>query len=237
MTLFYIEKSDNSLQFLPPEESKHAVKVLRLSEGDSIAITNGIGDIFTAKIVFAHQKNCEIKVLETQHFDQPKHRIHMAVAPTKLNDRYEWMVEKMTEMGVDEITPIICEHSERKILKTDRLHRICISAVKQSWKAYAPIINEPVKFADFVQRTDFDQKMIAHCQGGCGSDVHLKNIAKRESNIVVMIGPEGDFSENEVNTAEAHHWTKVGLGSARLRTETAGLAACFTLNIINEPNL
>lgn len=234
MTLFYIQGANKDLQFLPNEESKHAVKVLRLQTGDLLSITNGAGDIFTAKVVIPNQKKCEVQIFEHEHFEPKKQRIHMVVAPTKLNDRYEWMLEKMTEMGVDEITPIICHHSERKVLKLERMERIIVSAVKQSWKAYKPVINEPVKFSKFIETNSFDQQFIAHCNGGCGSDVHLKSKATPNSNIAVLIGPEGDFSEREVALAEENKWMKIGLGSSRLRTETAALAACFTLNLINE---
>lgn len=234
MTLFYIHQADKRLQFLPNEESKHAVKVLRLKEGDLLAITNGVGDIHTAKVVFSNQKKCEVSIFKTEHFEPNKFRIHMAVAPTKLNDRYEWMLEKMTEMGVDEITPIICQHSERKVIKIERMERIIKSAVKQSWKAYMPIINPAVKYSDFIKTAKFDQQFIAHCNGGCGSDKHLKSMAKADKKIGILIGPEGDFSESEVALATENNWVKTGLGSSRLRTETAALAACFTLNLINE---
>ena len=234
MTLFYINNANSDLQFLPKEESKHAVKVLRLQEGDLLAITNGIGDIFTAKITFANQKKCEVEIIETEHFERKKFRIHIAVAPTKLNDRYEWMLEKMTEMGVDEITPIICQRSERKVLKLDRMERIIVSAVKQSWKAYKPVINEPIKYSEFIKNAQFDQQFIAHCNSGCGSDEHLKTMASSNNSIGVLIGPEGDFTETEVALATESGWVKTRLGSARLRTETAALVACFTLNLINE---
>jgi 16S rRNA (uracil1498-N3)-methyltransferase len=234
MTLFYIENCDSSLQHLPKEESKHAVKVLRLQFGDHLAITNGKGSIFTAKVISPNPKMCEIEIFETSISNPKPYKIHMAVAPTKLNDRYEWMLEKMTEIGVDEITPIISHQSERKILKLERMNRIIISAVKQSWKAHKPILNAPVKYADFIKNNVFDQNFIAHCNGGCGNDVHLKNLALPNKNIGVLIGPEGDFSETEVELATQNNWIKIGLGTERLRTETAGLVSCFTLNLINE---
>ncbi len=234
MTLFYIHGATQDLEYLPKEESKHAIKVLRLQAGDLLAISNGIGDIFTAKVVFPNQKKCEVTIFETEHFEPKKHKIHIAVAPTKLNDRYEWMLEKMTEMGVDEITPIICSRSERKVIKLERMERIIVSAVKQSWKAYMPVINEPVKYSEFIKTGKFEQQFIAHCNGGCGSEAHLKNMANTNSSIGVLIGPEGDFTETEVSLATENGWLKTGLGSARLRTETAALVACFTLNLINE---
>ncbi len=234
MTLFYIENATKDLKFLPNEESKHAVKVLRLKTGDLLAISNGKGDLFTARVGIPNQKKCEVEIFEHEHFERRPFKIHMAVAPTKLNDRYEWMLEKMTEMGVDEITPIICHHSERRVLKLDRMERIIVSAVKQSWKAYKPVINEPVKLETFLKNNSFEQQFIAHCNGGCGSDAHLKTLANTSTEVAVLIGPEGDFSEKEVELATVHHWVKTGLGSSRLRTETAALAACFTLNLINE---
>ncbi|MFT6802588.1 MAG: 16S rRNA (uracil1498-N3)-methyltransferase [Salibacteraceae bacterium] len=234
MTLFYIHGATTDLQFLPNDESKHAVKVLRLQSGNLLSITNGTGDIFTAKVIMPNQKKCEIHIFEHEHFKRKAHSIHMVIAPTKLNDRYEWMLEKMTEMGVDEITPIICQHSERKFLKLDRMERIIVSAVKQSWKAYKPVINEPVKYSDFIKKNTFQHQFIAHCNGGCGSEVHLKTMAHPNSEIAVLIGPEGDFSEKEVKLATENNWLKTGLGSARLRTETAALVACFTLNLMNE---
>lgn len=234
MTLFYIQGATKDLKFLPKEESMHAIKVLRLQEGDLLAISNGVGIIFTAKIVFANQKKCEVEVIESEFFERKKFNIHLVVAPTKLNDRYEWMLEKMTEMGMDEITPVICQRSERKVLKLDRMERIIVSAVKQSWKAYKPVIHPPVKYSEFIKTAHFDQQFIAHCNGGCGSDEHLKTMACKNKSIGVLIGPEGDFTENEVALATENGWIKTGLGSSRLRTETAALVACFTLNLINE---
>lgn len=234
MTLFYIQDCDETLQFLPKEESKHAIRVLRLQTGDLIAISNGVGSIYTAKIVSPNQKMCEIEIFETENATTKPFRIHIAIAPTKLNERFEWMLEKMTEIGIDEITPIITQRSERKVLKLERMNRIIISAVKQSWKANKPILNEPVKYSDFIKNNSFEQQFIAHCNGGCGQDTHLQKLASPNKSACVLIGPEGDFSESEVELATQNNWIKTGLGSARLRTETAGLMSCLTLNLINE---
>jgi len=234
MTLFFIQDCDETLQFLPKEESKHAIRVLRLQTGDLMAISNGAGSIYTAKVVSPNPKKCEIEIFKTEKSEDKSFKIHMAIAPTKLNDRFEWMLEKMTEIGVDEITPIICHHSERKVLKLERMNRIIISAVKQSWKAHKPILNEPVKYSDFIKNNSFEQQFIAHCNGGCGQDTHLQKLASPHKNICVLVGPEGDFSEAEVALATQNNWIKIGLGSARLRTETAGLVSCLTLNLINE---
>lgn len=233
MTLFYIPDATEHITLLPADESKHAVKVLRLQAGASLAITNGKGDIFEAEVVLPHQKKCEVKVTQHNKIDAPNFRIHMAVAPTKLNDRYEWMLEKMTEIGVAEITPIICQRSERKVIKQERLERIVVSAVKQSWKGYMPKINPAIKFSDFLKSASADELFIAHCNGGCGADKHLMHQASKAKTYIVLIGPEGDFTPSEVAAAEEHQYNKIGLGPARLRTETAGLAACHTLNLVN----
>lgn len=234
MTLFYIENATNDLTHLPSEESKHAVKVLRLQTGDLLAITNGKGEIFTARVGIPNQKHCEVEIFESEKFEPDSHYIHMIVAPTKLNDRFEWMLEKMTEIGVHEITPIICHHSERKVLKLERMERIITSAVKQSWKAYRPKLNPVIKYSEFIQNNSFEQQFIAHCNGGCGSDEHLINVAKSGKETAILIGPEGDFSEKEVELSVEKGWTKIGLGSSRLRTETAGIVACHTMNLVNE---
>lgn len=234
MTLFFIPEATADITMLPADESKHAVKVLRLQTGAAVAITNGKGDIFEAEVVLPHQKKCEVRVIKHLPVNHPSFEIHMAVAPTKLNDRYEWMLEKMTEIGVSEITPIICQRSERKVIKQERLERIVVSAVKQSWKAYMPKINPAVKLTDFLKSCEADEKFIAHCNGGCGADKHLMQQATKSQKYVVLIGPEGDFTPAEVEAATENHFIKIGLGSARLRTETAGLAACHTLNLINE---
>ena len=234
MQLFYnseIKNTDTSFVF-DKEESKHIVKVLRKKESDKIFITNGLGFLFISEISLASDKKCEVKILEIQEFEKPKYNLHIAVAPTKMNDRLEWFLEKATEIGIQEITPIICEHSERKVYKIDRAEKIIQSAMKQSNQFYLPKINEPVSFKEFISNTKSENKFIAHCIET--ERKQLKESVNPSENYVILIGPEGDFSENEIELALANNYKAVLLGNTRLRTETAALVACHTVALINE---
>lgn len=234
MQLFYnsdIKISDKNF-FFDKEESKHIVKVLRKKEGDNIYITNGLGNLFISEIVFASEKKCEVKIIDINTFEPTPYYIHIAVAPTKMNDRMEWFIEKATEIGIHEITPILCEHSERKVYKIDRAEKIIQSALKQSNQYFLPKINEPVPFSNFV-KTAFDgQKFIAHCEETAKRS--FKNEIKLNSKILILIGPEGDFSTKEINLAIENKFVPVTLGNTRLRTETAALVACHTVALTNE---
>lgn len=234
MQLFYnsdIKISDKNF-FFDKEESKHIVKVLRKKEGDNIYITNGLGNLFISEIVFASEKKCEVKIIDINTFEPTPYYIHIAVAPTKMNDRMEWFLEKATEIGIHEITPILCDHSERKVYKIDRAEKIIQSALKQSNQYFLPKINEPVPFSNFV-KTAFDgQKFIAHCEETAKRS--FKNEIKLNSKILILIGPEGDFSTKEINLAIENKFVPVTLGNTRLRTETAALVACHTVALTNE---
>lgn len=230
--IFYapdIEKDNR----LPEEESQHAVKVLRLKEGDEIEIVDGKGRFYHAEITFPHAKRCEVRLLsvEEDFHPQPVH-LHIAIAPTKNMDRLEWFAEKVTEIGVGEITPLLCEHSERKVLKLERLEKILVSAMKQSKKAYLPKLNDLKKFSDFLKETSRGSRYIAHCYEE-DKRVLVKDYAPG-SDVLVMIGPEGDFSEKEVAMALEAGFVPVSLGESRLRTETAGVVACHTIQLINQ---
>lgn len=229
MQLFYQPNFDKNSPILDPDESRHAVKVLRLSEGKEITITDGKGFFFHCKIKQAHQKKTELVLLDTQFTEPSKTYRHVAIAPTKNLDRMEWFVEKAVEIGVDEISFILCHHSERRILKTDRLIKKAISAMKQSMKAYMPKINELEKFDHFLGRQDAEVKFIAYVDFENPTDLS-DSIESGKSNLV-LIGPEGDFDTNEVTKAERSGFKKVSLGLSRLRTETAGLAAVHLLNV------
>ncbi len=234
MQLFYnseIKNTDSSFVF-DKEESKHIVKVLRKKESDKIFITNGLGFLFISEISLASDKKCEVKILEIQEFEKIKYNLHIAVAPTKMNDRLEWFLEKATEIGIQEITPIICEHSERKVYKIDRAEKIIQSAMKQSNQFYLPKINEPVSFKEFISNTKSENKFIAHCIET--ERKQLKDCINTSENYVILIGPEGDFSESEIELALANNYKAVMLGNTRLRTETAALVACHTVALINE---
>lgn len=214
-------------------ESKHIVRVLRKKEGDKIFITNGLGQLFTSEILQADDKKCSVKIVnvETQEKER-NYYLHIAIAPTKLNDRFEWFLEKSTEIGIDEITPIICEHSERKVIKTDRMEKIIHSAAKQSLKFHFPKLNEPITFNAFMQSNFSGQLFIAHCE--VTSKKSLKNELKPSLKTTILIGPEGDFSSKEIQQSLANNFIPVSLGNSRLRTETAGIAAVHSVAFVNE---
>jgi len=233
MQLFYnpnINENDPLFNF-DKDESRHIVKVLRKKEGDTLFITNGKGWLFEARLVDANNKNSSVRIISKHFTEKREYHLHLAVAPTKMNDRYEWFLEKATEIGVDEITPIICDHSERKVIKTERFERIIQSAMKQSLQHYLPKLNAPVSFNDFLQEKSTSQKFIAHCEDAQRTD--FKSELKTKQNCLILIGPEGDFSVKEIEMALQHQYIPVTLGETRLRTETAGIVACHTVALLN----
>ena len=233
MQLFYnpnLNETATSFVF-DKEESKHIIKVLRKKEGDILHVTNGLGYMFTVEITIASDTKCTVKIKETEKQEVPKFNLHLAVAPTKMNERYEWFLEKATEIGVQEITPIICEHSERKIIKTDRFQKIIESAMKQSLHYYLPKLNKPIRFKDFIKTKKSGQLFIAHCEET--SKKLLKNELKTSQDTTILIGPEGDFSVKEIQLAVENNFIPVSLGSTRLRTETAAIVACHSVVFIN----
>lgn len=234
MQLFYNAQLDYSAkQFIfPPDESKHIVRVLRKSEGDVVHITNGKGYLFEAEIMEPDQKKCKVRIVSERKSIPKRYQLHMVVAPTKMNDRYEWFLEKATEIGVDEITPIICDHSERKTLKLDRMERVLQAAMKQSLQTVLPKLNPPISCKEFLESdTAMGFRFIAHCQNGDKMELKRKVIADNDATI--LIGPEGDFSKQEIDLAKDKGYTPISLGRNRLRTETAAIVACTTVAIIN----
>ena len=218
---------------LSEEESQHAVRVLRLQTGDELELVDGAGGYYKAVISNPHPKHCEFVIKETfTEFGKRNYRLHIAIAPTKNIERLEWFIEKCTEIGIDEITPVICRFSERKIIKPERLEKIIVSAAKQSLKAYFPILNPMCSFRDFIQQTTVSQKFIAHCYEQ--DKQLLQRVYQKSFDAVILIGPEGDFSPEEVQAAIQHQFQPVSLGSSRLRTETAGVVACHTVALMNE---
>ncbi len=235
MQLFYHpELSTSDTQFTFDKiESKHIVRVLRKKEGDQLLITNGKGSLFTSEIVIADDKKCSANIIKIEEKEKPwNYYLHIAIAPTKNNDRLEWFLEKATEIGIDEITPIICERSERKVIKTERLQKIIESASKQSLKYNFPKLNQPVKFLEFVNSNSSSQKFIANCEDNSTRNP-LSKVLGTEKNILILIGPEGDFSSNEIKKAKELKFLPVTLGESRLRTETAGLVATHTVSLLN----
>lgn len=234
MQLFYNpDISENNTQFsFNKEESKHIVKVLRKNIGDTLHITNGNGWLFTAEIVIPDIKKCSVTIISKTFQPIRNYSLHLAVAPTKVNDRYEWFLEKATEIGVDSITPIICDRSERKVIKTERFEKILQSAMKQSLNCYLPKLNEATSFKSFIKQ-DFDGDLfIAHCEET--DRTSLKQLVQPKRNITILIGPEGDFSVKEIEQALQNRFKPVTLGDTRLRTETAAIVACHSVAFINE---
>ena len=235
MQLFYnpsIDKNTNEITF-DKIESRHVVKVLRKKEGDYIYLTNGKGDLFNCKISVANDKKCLINVVDIEHKKQQrKYYLHLAIAPTKNNDRLEWFLEKATEIGIDEITPIICDNSERKFIKPERLKKIIISAMKQSLKFYLPKLNEVVTLSEFLKQNQTQGKYIAHCVEN--EKQLMKDILQPKESYTILIGPEGDFSFSEIENSLQKGYTPITLGKARLRTETAALVSVMNVSFINQ---
>jgi len=233
MRLFFQPEILNGDLFLDAEESRHCVKVLRLKEQDQILVLDGRGGKHTVSIVNANQRKCEFDLLKSEKTPPADHHIHIAIAPTKNMDRIEWFVEKAVEIGVQEISFFFSHNSERKHFKTDRVTKKAISAMKQSLKTYLPVINEPINFPDFIkQNLDASTKRYIAYVDQTNPDL-LLDLAKPNQRQLILIGPEGDFSEIELNKALDNQYAKVSLGESRLRTETAGIAACHILNLIN----
>jgi 16S rRNA (uracil1498-N3)-methyltransferase len=234
MQLFYNPDINETSEFFffDKEESKHIVKVLRKNGGDILFVTNGLGFLFKTEITLASENKCQVKIVSFEKQQRPKPELHLAVAPTKMNERYEWFLEKATEIGVSEITPIICDHSERKVLKTERMEKILLSAMKQSNQYFLPKLNEPIAFREFVSKEYNGLKFIAHCEET--DKKSLKSQLLPDKDCLIMIGPEGDFSEKEINLALEEKFMPVALGETRLRTETAAIVASQSVVFFNE---
>ncbi len=226
MHLFYLPDVNGNEVELPREEAFHATKVLRLRAGDPIRITDGRGTFYEAVLRTLDAKQASAQILSSAHIPLPESRLHLAIAPVKQNERFEWFLEKATEIGIFEITPLLCERSERRELKTERLQKILVSGMKQSLGAYLPLLHEPVSFRDFCRRTASEARCIAHCEPA--DKPHFFDIAKQHRQVQVCIGPEGDFSPAEIAFALENGFTPVSLGNSRLRTETAGIVAVHT---------
>ncbi|HZI24022.1 MAG TPA: 16S rRNA (uracil(1498)-N(3))-methyltransferase, partial [Chryseolinea sp.] len=218
--------------FLDPDESRHVVKVLRKKQGEKIRITDGQGIFYDATITKPDPHQCLFEVIAQMEDPPNAFAIHVAISPTKNTDRIEWFVEKAVEFGIDEITLMACDHTERQHFKIDRFEKIAISAMKQSLKSRLPVINPLTNFRQVILSGSVE-KFIAHVDNE--NPMHLKNVVNPRSKYLVLIGPEGDFSDEELLLAQSHGFKKVSLGTSRLRTETAGLAACHILNLANTP--
>lgn len=232
MQLFYVKNIDSEIIVLNEEESKHAIKVLRKTTGDTLHIIDGEGGLYNTVIIDPNPRHCTVSVVETQkEYEKLHYNLHIAIAPTKNIDRIEWFIEKATEIGINSFTLLRTEHSERKTVNDERLEKVIVSAVKQSVKAYKPTLNSMVSLQEFLKQ-DFSglQCFIAHCSTNF-ERTHLKDIISDNSNIVILIGPEGDFSDSEIGIAIKRGFKSVSLGSSRLRTETAALYATATVSL------
>ena len=228
MQLFYLENPEQKIT-LSSEESKHATKVLRKTKGDILDFTDGKGYLYKAEISIADSRKCNLEIISSEQKEkQHNYHLHIAIAPTKNMDRFEWFLEKGAEIGIDEITPIICDRSERKIIKTARGKRILLSAMKQSLKFHLPKLNEAISLTEFLKRNIDGAKYIAHCDNSEKNE--LKTVSKTEKSLI-LIGPEGDFSPKEIELALQNQFKAISLGTSRLRTETAGIIAVQTINI------
>ncbi|MEM9075481.1 MAG: 16S rRNA (uracil(1498)-N(3))-methyltransferase [Bacteroidota bacterium] len=234
MQLFYNSLLDIETRsfFFSPEESRHIHKVLRKKEGDVVQITNGKGFLFDAELLNTDSRKCHAQIINTQQTKNRPYYLHIAVAPTKMNDRFEWFLEKATEIGVDEITPIICQRSERKTIKEERMHRVLQSAMKQSLQTFLPKLNPIMSLDEFLENRPADSlSFIAHCEEK--EKKELIDVLVPKKNTTVLIGPEGDFSPDEINKALKKGYSPVALGNTRLRTETAAIVACTAVALAN----
>jgi 16S rRNA (uracil1498-N3)-methyltransferase len=231
MQIFYTPDISGLEYTFSEDESKHAIKVLRMVVGDDIYLVDGKGAFYEGVITDAHPKRCRILVKNvTTDFEKRNYHLHIAISPLKNPDRFEWFLEKATELGIDEITPLLCERSEKKNLNLERSNRVIESAMKQSVKAFHPMLYPLIKFDDFIHQADDPVKMIATCEGERN---FIRECCQKGDKVLILIGPEGDFTASEIAKAKGTGFVLITLGNSRLRTETAGLAACHSINFLN----
>jgi 16S rRNA (uracil1498-N3)-methyltransferase len=234
MQIFYAPLIFGDSYTLDETESKHCIKVLRMLKGESVNLIDGRGNLYEGKINKPDPSKCEIIITRViEDFEKRDYYLHIAISPLKNPERFELFVEKSVEIGIDEITPLICDRTEKKSIKNERVERVIISAMKQSLKARKTILNEPVLLHEFIKKEQQGKRMIAHCN----SDFEKKSIAdiySKKENAIIIIGPEGDFSPDEISMSEKYGFDAIHLGASRLRTETAGIAACHSIYFINQ---
>jgi 16S rRNA (uracil1498-N3)-methyltransferase len=235
MHIFYAPRITAQAAMLTPDESQHCIKVLRLGKGDRVRLIDGQGGMYDAVIALPDPRKCMLDIIGViEHHRGRKISLHIAIAPTKNPERFEWFIEKAVEIGIDVITPILCHRSERRVLKTDRLSRIIISTMKQAMVPYLPVLHELTEYPEFMNGLTgaVHNRFIAHCDNH--ERRNLKDVIARGSNVIILIGPEGDFTPGEIDLAISRDFLPVSLGSNRLRTETAGIVACSVVNMIND---
>jgi 16S rRNA (uracil1498-N3)-methyltransferase len=234
MEIFYAPDITGKTYTLDEKESKHLIRVLRMTKGQDVKLIDGKGSLFTGIIIDPDQKHCTIETKEEiRDFEKRNYKLHIAISPIKNPERFEWFIEKSVEIGIDEITPLICRNTEKPGIKAERITNLIISAMKQSLKAFRPKLNEPCNFKDFISRHSDDIQIIAHCDNSIIRD-SISEVYQRNKNAIILIGPEGDFTHDEISNAIAHGYHSVHLGSSRLRTETAGTVACHSIYFLNQ---
>ncbi len=233
MHIFYTPDIKSDRYTLNEEESKHCVRVLRLKIGDKITLLDGVGGFYIAEITNNKPKSCEVKINQTEkEYGKRNYHLSVAVAPTKNNDRFEWFLEKSTEIGVDKFIPFISQQSERKVIKPERLNKRIVSAAKQSVQAYRPQLGGLLRFIDVINTNFEGKKLIAHCFDT--EKPYLKSVITKGESVLILIGPEGDFTMEEVEMAKNKGFQEISLGDSRLRTETAGIVAVHTVALVNQ---
>ena len=236
MELFFSDNINNDIIILDSQESRHCIKVLRKSVGDSVNVIDGIGNFYKGELVLISKKSCQIKINEViNDYGRKKYYIHIAISPIKNHDRLEWFIEKSVEIGIDEISFIQCERTIRKNIKLERINRIAITAMKQTLKAKLPKINKIESFSSFLDRTSEDMKFICHLENNERKDLFsFKDSIINSSHSCILIGPEGDFTSQEISLSQKNNFIPISLGDSRLRTETAGIVSCNLINSIYE---
>lgn len=227
MNIFYKPNIISDHLILDQKESIHCIKVMRYRKGDQVRLIDGVGGFYLAEVENADQKACGVRIItKIENYERLPYELNIAIAPTKSMDRFEWFVEKATEIGITSITPIYCARSERKNIRMDRIRKVAVSAMKQSVKAYLPIIKEPVDYVKWMEHEHIGTKFVAHCMEPPGNDIRAVELADQ---ITILIGPEGDFTREEIARAANNNFSPLSLGKYRLRTETAGVVACTAI--------
>ena len=236
MQIFYAPDIYDSTNYALNEiESKHCIKALRMTTGDFVKLTDGKGNLYEGVISEPDPKRCLIAITKvSENFEKRDYKLHVAISPLKNPERFEWFVEKSVEIGIDEITPLICHRTEKQSIKADRVEKIIISAMKQSLKTFDTVLNNPRNFNEFILESSPNSiKMIAHCNESFNARTSISQVCKKGDNAVIIIGPEGDFTEFEIDAALKHNFLPIHLGKSKLRTETAGIIACHSVYFIN----
>ena len=234
MQIFYVPDIKGSMCVMDENESRHIIRVLRMVRGDKVNIVDGKGTLCEGIISEPDPAGCQVQITHTaRDFEKRGYRLNIAISPLKNTERFEWFVEKSVEIGIDEITPLICRNTEKPGIKRDRLNNIIVSAMKQSVKAFRPVLNEPLVFDEFITSGNQGIGMIAHCNKG-SERYRISQVYEKGRDAVILIGPEGDFSDEEIRLALENGYKPVDLGNSRLRSETAGIAACHSVYFINQ---